>query len=173
MVLLTAAVVVLTALVLIDLVLTGAIIRRLRAIETMLTDGGPDGAGLAPGQPLPAFVSGDGAVSSTDLAGRSALIGLFSASCRHCPDQAERLAERAGELTERGVEVVSVLTVADGEPDTLGTTLGEAGRLVVEALGGAVSAAFPAEGTPTLLLFGEDGRLVTKAHAVDEVLGRA
>jgi hypothetical protein len=158
-------------LVLVDLVLSFAIIRRLRETETTLIEmTTPPASGMAPGEPMPEFVSQNGELSSADLAGEPVLLGFFSPSCRHCPAQAEQLAERADEITGKGVRVVSVLTVADGAPDDLSPTLRKAGTLITESDPGVLMAAFGAEATPSLLMFGDDGRLLAKGHAVDEVL---
>jgi hypothetical protein len=172
-VLLSAAVVVLAALLLVDLVLTFAIIRRLREIETKLIDmNTPPESGLPVGEPMPEFAAADGTVSRADLAGGPALIGFFSAGCRHCPAQAEELADRAEELTAQGVRLVSFLSVGDGAVDELSPTLRKAGPLVTEPEPSLVAAAFQESATPAFVLFGADGRLTARGHDLDEVLSR-
>ncbi|MEV4282242.1 peroxiredoxin family protein [Actinoplanes xinjiangensis] len=172
MVFLSVAVAVLTALVLIDLVLTGAVIRRLRDTEKQIVEmNTPPDTGMAPGETLPEFTAPDGGLSRADLAGKRSLVAFFSAGCRHCPAQAERLAERADEIAGRGITVVSVLGVSEDAGEELAPLLRKAGSLIVEKGFGDVAAAFRTTSTPTLLVFGEDGVLVANGHSLDEVLG--
>ncbi|GIE99577.1 peroxiredoxin family protein [Paractinoplanes rishiriensis] len=170
MVLLSVAVAILTVLVLIDLVLSAAVIRRLRDTERQLVEiTTPPQTGMAPGEAMPDFTAEGGDFSRADLAGRAALVAFFSSGCRHCPAQAERLAERADDLAARGVTVVSVLGV--GDDDELSPLLRKAGRLVTEPGFGPLAGAFQVDSTPTLLMFDEAGVLVANGHGVDEVLG--
>lgn len=171
MLILAVAVATLAALVLVDLVLSAAIIRRLRETEAKLIEmTTPPTSGLPIGATMPEFASPDGQVSSTDIAGGPVLIGFFSAGCRHCPAQAEVLADRAEEIASEGVRVVSVLTVGEGMTDELAPTLTKAGPLIVEGDQGTVTAAFQVQGTPSFVMFGADGRLVAQGHDLSEVL---
>jgi hypothetical protein len=172
MVFLSVAVAVLAGLVLIDLVLSAAVIRRLRDTEQQLIEiMTPPETGMTPGEPMPDFVLPGGEFSRADLTGRPALVAFFSASCRHCPAQAERLAERADELADKGVAVVSVLSASDGAADDLSPLLRKAGRLVGENGAGELMRAFHAEHTPTFLMFDRAGLLLANGHGLDEVLG--
>ncbi|MGC4836034.1 TlpA disulfide reductase family protein [Micromonospora vinacea] len=172
MLFLSTAVGILAALVLVDLALSAAVIRRLRETEAKLIEmNSPPASGLSVGATLPEFVSPDGQVSSADLAGSPTLIGFFSAGCRHCPTQAEKLADRAEEFGGTGVRVVSFLTVGEGMTDELGPTLRKAGLLVMDDSPSAVMAAFQVQGTPSFVLFGADGRLAARGHDLGEVLG--
>ncbi|MFI6780636.1 TlpA family protein disulfide reductase [Micromonospora sp. NPDC050276] len=172
MLFLSTAVAILAALVLVDLALSAAVIRRLRETEAKIVEmTSPPASGLSVGAPLPEFVSPDGQVSSADLTGSPALIGFFSAGCRHCPAQAEKLADRAEEFGGAGVRVISFLTVGEGMTDELGPTLRKAGLLVMDDSPSAVMAAFQVQGTPSFVLFGADGRLAARGHDLSEVLG--
>ncbi|CCH16387.1 hypothetical protein GCM10009848_29620 [Micromonospora lupini] len=172
MLFLSTAVAILAALVLADLALSAAVIRRLRETETKLIEmTSPPASGLPLGATMPEFVSPDGQVASADLAGSPTLIGFFSAGCRHCPAQAEKLADRAEEITSNGVRVISFLTVAEGLTDELGPTLRKAGLLVMDDSPSAVMAAFQVQGTPSFVLFGADGRVAARSHDLSEVLG--
>ncbi|GAA0445634.1 hypothetical protein Aca07nite_03480 [Actinoplanes capillaceus] len=172
MALLSVAVAVLTALVLLDLILTGAVIRRLRETEKRLIEiTTPPDTGMRPGDPMPEFTSPDGGLSRADLAGTQALIGFFSAGCHHCPAQADRLAARADDLAAMGITVVSVLTVTAGDTDELSPRLEKAGRLIVETGTSDMMNAFQAEATPTFLLFDDAGVLLNREHGLDDVLG--
>jgi hypothetical protein len=170
-VLLSAAVVVLAALLLVDLVLTFAIIRRLRETEAKLIEmNTPPESGLEVGARMPEFATTDGTLSHADLADAPALIGFFSAGCRHCPAQAEQLADRAEELNTQGVRVVSVLSLGDGAVDELSPTLRKAGLLVSESEPNPVAAVFQEAATPSFVFFGDDGRLLARGHDLGEVL---
>lgn len=167
---LSIAVALLAALVLVDLVLSAAVIRRLRETEAKLIEmTTPSASGLPVGAAMPEFVSPDGQVSSADLAGSPALIGFFSAGCRHCPAQAEALADRAAEIGGAGVRVVSFLTVGDGAADELAPMLSKAGLLVTEGDTSAAMTTFQVQGTPAFVMFGADGRLVARGHELSEV----
>lgn len=171
---LTAAVVVLTVLVLVDLLLSAAIIRRLRDTEAQLADAlPPTRTGLRNGTPMPDFSSADGSLTRADVAGTPVLIGFFSTGCRYCPAQAEQLAHRAAEITGRGIRVVNVLTVIDEEvADDLTPVLEKSGTVVTEHGPGGLMAAFSVGGTPTFLLYDRQGSLLGNGHTVDAPLER-
>ncbi|TDC43953.1 redoxin domain-containing protein [Micromonospora sp. KC213] len=168
---LSVAVAILAVLVFVDLALSAAIIRRLRETETKLIEmTTPPASGLPLGSAMPEFVSPDGQVSSADIAGGPVLIGFFSAGCRHCPAQAEALAERAEEIGGGGVRVVSFLTVGENMSDELAPTLRKAGQLVTAGDSSAVMTTFQVQGTPAFLMFGDEGRLLARGHELTEVL---
>jgi len=168
---LAVAVAVLAALVIVDLVLSAAIIRRLRETEAKLIETTtPPASGLPIGAAMPEFASPDGQVSSSDINGGPALIGFFSAGCRHCPAQAEALADRADEMAGSGLRVVSFLTVGEGMTDELAPMLRKAGPLIVEGDPNVMMATFQVQGTPAFAMFGADGRLVAHGHDLNEVL---
>lgn len=170
MTLLTAAVIVLTVVVAIDLVFSAAVIRRLRQIELRISDLSPNtSASLAIGSPLPEFTSESGELTRADLVGPT-LIGFFSAGCRYCPTQAEQLAHRAGEFEESGVRVVSILTIDEDVEDEISPTLRKAGLLITERGPGAVMAAFAVSSTPTFLLYDDAGRLVSQGHSITDAI---
>ncbi|TDC85943.1 TlpA family protein disulfide reductase [Micromonospora sp. KC606] len=161
----------LAALVVVNLVLSAAIIRRLRETEAKLIEmTTPAASGLPLGGAMPEFVSPDGQVSSADLAGGPVLVGFFSAGCRHCPAQAEALADRAEEIGGGGVRVLSFLTAGEGETDDLAPTLRKAGLLVTEGDTSAMMTTFQVQGTPAFLMFGDDGRLLARGHELSEVI---
>jgi len=171
---LTAAVVVLTVLVLVDLLLSAAIIRRLRDTEAQLADALPSTRpGLPTGTPLPDFSSADGSFNRSDVAGTPVLLGFFSTGCRYCPAQAEQLAHRAAEVAGWGIRVVNVLTVIEEDaPDDLTPVLEKSGTVVTEHGPGGLMASFTVAGTPTFLLYDRHGTLLGNGHTVDEALER-
>jgi hypothetical protein len=171
---LTAAVIVLTVLVLVDLLLSAAIIRRLRDTEAQLADAMPSTQpGLKTGTPMPDFSSADGSFTRADVAGVPVLIGFFSTGCRYCPAQAEQLAHRSSEIAGRGIRVVNVLTVLDEDgPDDLTPVLEKSGTVVTEHGPGGLMAAFSVSGTPTFMLFDGHGTLLGNGHTLDAPLER-
>jgi thioredoxin-related protein len=171
---LTAAVVVLTVLVLVDLLLSAAIIRRLRDTEAQLADALPSTQpGLRTGTPMPDFSSADGSLTRADVAGTPVLLGFFSTGCRYCPAQAEQLAHRASEIAGQGIRVVNVLTVVDEDmPDDLTPVLEKSGTVVTEHGPGGLMAAFSVSGTPTFLLYDGNGTLLGNGHTIDAALER-
>lgn len=170
MLFLSIAVAILAALVLVDLLLSAAIIRRLRETETKLVEmTTPPASELSLGAAMPEFVSSDGQVSSAELAGGPVMIGFFSAGCRHCPAQAQALADRAEEISRAGVRVVSFLAVGEGATDELAPALRKAGLLVTEGDPSAAMTTFQVQGTPAFLMFGGDGRLLGRGHELSEV----
>lgn len=171
MALLSVAVAVLTALVLLDLVLSAAIVRRLRETEKQLIEiTTPPDTGMTPGDQMPDFLSSDGQVARSDLVGTRSLVAFFSDDCRHCPTQAERLAQRADEIAGSGLTVVSVLHVAGGSAEDLTPLLSKAGHLILENGTDELMNVFRADSTPTFLMFDDAGVLLRKGHGVDEVL---
>lgn len=171
MLFLSIAVAVLAALVLVDLVLSAAIVRRLRETEAKLIEmTTPPASGLSLGAAMPEFTSPDGQISSSDLAGSPVLIGFFSASCRHCPAQAAALADRAEDIRAGGVRVVSFLSTGEDATDELAPLLRKAGLLVTGGDQGALMTTFQVQGTPAFLLFASDGRLAMRGHELGEVL---
>jgi hypothetical protein len=171
---LTTAVIVLAVLVLVDLLLSGAIIRRLRDHEAQLADALPSTEpGLRTGTPMPDFSSADGSLTRADLLGVPVLLGFFSTGCRFCPAQAEQLAHRGPGIAAGSIRVINVLTVTDESvADDLTPVLEKSGTVVTEHGPGGLMATFSVSGTPTFLLFDREGTLIGTGHTVDEALER-
>jgi peroxiredoxin len=168
---LTAAVILLAALCLGDLLLTAVVIRRLRDHGTRLAQlqalGPPMGPTFLPvGSSMPEFTSEtvDGEVVShvTLASGRCALAFLQS-SCPHCRDRVADLRTFAADLPGGAARVVAVVTgdgdAADGIADDL-----RAVALVVSGPHAApIVKAFEVSGFPTFYAF--DGGAVRAAGA--------
>ncbi|WP_034260896.1 TlpA family protein disulfide reductase [Actinospica robiniae] len=177
MAILTAAVILLSILVILDLVLSAAVIRRMRVYESA-RNAPPDRGGLADGAPVPEFATttADGAEFATaSLAGARTLLGFFATSCTHCVAAAPALADRAGRLAAEGVEVVPVLTMdevgaLDGVAESMRADLAKAGTLITEPRPGPVVSAFQIRATPSYVLVGPDGKVLTSGYTVDECL---
>jgi hypothetical protein len=164
----------LAILVVLNLILTTAMIRRLRDIEQRQLDAArpPDGWEL--GSPLPIEALTERAdltgLTAADLTGAPVLFGFFSTTCRYCPDEARRLADRSARLAADGVRVVSVVSTLDGKaaPPELAELLDGTGRVVVEPEPGTLGPLLRVAGTPSYLYFDGSGRLAGKGISVDE-----
>ncbi|GAA4957772.1 peroxiredoxin family protein [Actinoplanes utahensis] len=174
MLLLTAAVIALTVFVLIDLLLSAAIIRRLRDTEARLDEITPSARpGLMNGTAMPDFSDAAGTFTRAGVTDVPLLLAFFATGCRYCPTQAEQLAHRKAEIDGHGIRVVSVLTVLDdAAPDDLTPTLEKSGAVVTEHGPGGLMATFSVTGTPTFLLYDRTGTLLGSGNSIHEVMER-
>lgn len=169
---LAAAVVILTVLVVVDLVLTTAVIRRLRTYEAggPMAGAPPQTIELAVGAEVPEFAAdADGSrLDRGTLLGRRTLIGFFSTTCRPCTTEASELVRREARLTADGITTVPVLMLNGGaDPNGLAAVLAGVGPVVTEPPGGAVATAFGAKATPSYVLVDPDGRVAAKGTLED------
>lgn len=167
---LIAAVALVGAVSLLDLLLTVGVIRRLRALNGYAGRARAGGPGLLP---LGATVTGfstrtvDGVPITAGSLASPTVVGLFSTECGLCGEQAPRLAalvERAGYPSNQ------VLGVVVGDPSATRPfldALRERARLVVEPVGGPVSAAFSAVTFPTFYLIDAAGTVRAATADVD------
>jgi hypothetical protein len=175
---LTVTVITLTVLVLFNMALSFAIIRRLREHEdrfgtsTPVAVGGPE-----PGDPMPAVETRatDGSPVRTEaLRGRRTLIGFFSTTCSACTVTAPRFSEEARKLTGEGIQVIAVLSSAgNGDDAALRGMLGQSAQLVVEAPGGVLATAFSPRALPSFFLVDPQGRVAAKGLTMDSCLSAA
>lgn len=175
MAVLAAAVVVLAAMVLVNLAVTLAVIKRLRDAPAAAPPAERRPAGLGVGAAVPAFAATttDGSDSgSAALAGRRTLVGFFSTSCAGCVETAPLFAADAAALAPEGTAVLGVVEKwPDDEAEPMASVLGQAGPVVVEAFGGPAMAAFEVRVTPSFFLVGESGRIEAKGLTLQECLG--
>jgi peroxiredoxin len=174
---LSVAVVVLAVLVLLDLALTAAVIRRLRGLEQQRAFV-PDAGGLPVGDEVPAFevtaVDG-GSLTGEVFSGRRSLVAFFATNCEGCHKHAPQFAVEAGKLAADGFQVLPVLTPDGAGPGGAGQEgglrelLAGAGRLVVDAQG-ALPRAFGVPATPSYFAVGPDGRITGKGLSLAECL---
>jgi thiol-disulfide isomerase/thioredoxin len=162
---LTAAVVLVGALCLLDLLLTFGVIRRLREQNETLRQvreqqAGEEPIALPAGSAIGPFiataVSGT-QLSDTGLDGERLLVGFFSPGCDPCKERMPEFIEYATRFDGRVVAVA-----ADGVGDTgdMVARLGEVAEVVLEVDGGPVHAAFGAKGYPALLLVDPEGTVL-------------
>ena len=160
---LVAAVVVLTALTLFNLVLTMALVRRLRRLEDPGRGGTfpefPDLEEVPAGRPVPDFTATtrDGVeISAKERLGDRAVYAFFDTSCGTCKKQLQPLvdfARRAG--------------LADADAYT--SVLEGHATIVMQSLGDEVGLAFSPGGIPAVILADADGVVVRSGVEVRSV----
>jgi len=166
---LIAAVVVVGALCLLDLLLTFGVILRLKEHTAMLAErgrsgAGPDVIGLAEGESPAAF-------SATTLDGRllddgAALrvVGFFSARCSICPERVPPLLEY---LAAHHIDRASTLAVVVGDeaqPPPYLESLAEFAQICMEQEDGEIAKAFKVAGYPAFCLLGADGTVLASGY---------
>jgi hypothetical protein len=170
---LAAAVVVLAALSILNLLLTTAAVRRIARVEGPRP--GPDVGGVEVGSAVPPFevhVSDGTALSETSLAGGHWLVAFYALGCRGCHDQLPDLLAQAPRLRAAGVRVLPVLldirTPGEGDED-LAARLARIGPLVTGDAAQTLMRAFAARVTPSYFAVGPDGRITAKGLLLAEV----
>lgn len=144
---LIAAVILLTALCALNLVLTLAVIRRLReTTEQLETMTGARPPLLANGTPVPQVA---GAPE------RPVLVGFFDTDCKACPAQLPHFVERAA--AHDPSRVLAVISGAGG--DTYLEALGPVATVITEPTRGPVCAAYDVSVFPSFYLVDGDGRI--------------
>ncbi|WP_181772414.1 TlpA family protein disulfide reductase [Amycolatopsis pittospori] len=158
---LTAAVVLVGLLCVLDLLLSFGIIRRLReqnetlkAVRQRAADE-PDialPAGATIGDFSAATVSGT-ELSNADIEGSRALVGFFSPGCEPCKERMPQFIEYA---TRFEGKVVAIAAGSEEETADMVVRLGEVAEVIREFDGGTVHKAFGASGYPALCLVDGD-----------------
>ncbi|GIJ70528.1 TlpA family protein disulfide reductase [Virgisporangium ochraceum] len=161
MALLTAAVVVVGTVGVVNLVLTVGVIRRLREHEELLRRG-PQGrpvSGLAPGATVPDFsvrTRAGGHRSGADFSGDT-LVGFFSVGCQPCEELVPQFVEAARTHPGGPARVLAVVT--GREPDTLADALAPVADVVVDAEADTLAKVFQVSAFPTLMLVDGHGHV--------------
>src|SRR6266542_3621673 len=171
---LVAAIVLLGAVCTVNLILTLALIRRLREQA-----GGPPG----PRQPLPKVIVGIGerpaeftaATTEGEPIDRDAvaggLVGFFSPQCSPCRERVPEFMEYAHHAVVDRTRVVAVLVGRPEEVADLADTLDGIARIVVEPVDGPLSTAFAVGGLPALCLLDQTSTVLA-AWLTKSVLDR-
>jgi thiol-disulfide isomerase/thioredoxin len=150
---LTAAVVVVGILCLLDLLLSFGIIRRLRQQNEALRDLREKQAAAEPDIMAPAGSRIE--LSDVDVAG--VLVGFFSPNCEPCKERMPQFIEYA---TGHPGKVLAVAAGPADEVADMVVRLGEVAEVVVEEMGGPLHNAFGTTGYPAVCLVDDDKTVV-------------
>jgi hypothetical protein len=154
-----------------NVLLTMAVLRRLAAHERKLAAITPmlgAAGGLAPGEAVPAFLSETAAgerIDESHLGSGTATVGFFSAHCETCLSHAPEFAE----LVQR--EGVPAFAVVAGEGGTAEPLLAALGPLPVVhelALDGVLTRSFRVDAFPTYFAV-DNGHVVASAGSAGEL----
>ncbi|WP_051799300.1 TlpA family protein disulfide reductase [Catenuloplanes japonicus] len=151
---------VLAVLILLNLLLTAGLVRRLNE-HTVILDrlaGDPDVMRPA-GETVSAFtsVTTDGTPLTRDDLPAPVLVAFLSPTCAGCHEQLPALLARA--VRAPGGRTLAVVVEKDGNGAALADVLGEVTQVVVESRGGPLTTAFGVRGYPSFALLGADGRI--------------
>ena len=163
---LVGAVVVLTALWLLHLLVLLGVVRRLREHESRLANQAPGGSAVMTvplGQRIPDFETravDEQPVSSAGLDGPT-LVGFFSPGCDACH---ERLGDFRVSAAAHPGTTLAVVVRDGGDAQALISELDGAGTVVVEDMGGPLTAAFGVRGFPAFASLDADRVLVAQGY---------
>jgi peroxiredoxin len=169
-----AALVVVGALILFDLVLTLGVIRRLRRHSELIgqalsRQGVGDSVMLAAGKAVSPFeaTTVDGEPVATSRLSGQTLVGFFSPNCSACGEQLPSFVEHA-----KAVGPDRVLVVAVGADDQVGELVAQlrpVAKVVVERDGGQLARAFGVKGFPAMCLITGDGTVAVSGFRAAEL----
>ncbi|MGQ4267056.1 TlpA family protein disulfide reductase [Nocardiopsis changdeensis] len=172
---LIAAVVLLTALTLFNLVLTLAIVRRLRATEAApgrAASRAPDLDEVPVGAPVPDFTTRSVAgtpVSAAEQRGDHAVYAFFDTGCGVCEHQLRPLvdfARRAGLSPE---QVVVFIADERGEAERYTSVVAEHTTVVLQAVDEVAEQVFGLRGVPAFVLADAEGTVVRSSVEVRDL----
>ncbi|MEV6964527.1 redoxin domain-containing protein [Hamadaea sp. NPDC051192] len=172
---LTAAVIILAVLTLLNLFLLFGVLRRLREQTAQQSQDNafalPENPVLQPGSRVGAFTTttldGD-TVEAAELTG-DALVGFFSPTCKPCRAAVPRFADYAARFPR---EKVLAVVVTDGQDfSEYADQLAGTARVVVEPHSGPLSEAFAVAGFPGLCVL-SDGVVTANGMRVEELPDR-
>ncbi len=166
---LTAGLVLVGAVALLNLVLTTAIIRRMRKSEAKHGAGSgsrSEFGGVPNGAPLPRFTtrSADGAeLTDGALRGAPVLIGFFSTDCEGCLERAPEFASHVVSGSFGNGRALAVILTGTESPDELTAAVGPA-TVVYEPIdrSGELSAAFRIDAFPSFFVVDADGIVIAR-----------
>lgn len=156
-------------LLLVNLLLTLLVIRRVHQMPR--AEGPSRPRWLAPGTAVPDFetvTTGGQRVALSDLRGQQILIGLFSATCAPCQEQAPVFARHALDAVAPGQALAVVVGPAEGDGEFL-ALLGDGVLVAREGRAGPVSAAFSARAMPAMYLLSPEGQVIASGPTVTAV----
>ncbi|MFG1923027.1 hypothetical protein [Cryptosporangium sp. NPDC048952] len=167
---LVAAVVVVGAVALANLVFTFGVVRRLREhteLFNRLNDGGLTGRNLlGPGRTVGPYTAT--AVDDTPVTGGATLVGFFSLGCEPCTAKRPVFADVAREHPGGRDRVLAVVVGDDGDGDVSAylDELTPVSRVVRQLPTGDVPTAFRVDAYPAFALLDDDGVVLASGSAV-------
>lgn len=174
---LAAAIVLVGALAVVNLLFSFGVIRRLREHTELLSRrGGPSpavmtGSGGVVGE-FAAVTVDDEPISNDQLAGTT-LVGFFSPTCASCAERVPQFIEYAQTQVDRRGQVLAVVAADDEDSGApLVTQLTNVARVVREADHGPVQAAFAVQGFPAVGLV-VDGVVRASGFAMSDLTAAA
>ncbi|MBQ1159495.1 hypothetical protein KBZ21_15485 [Streptomyces sp. A73] len=170
---LTAALICVGALCILDLVLTLGVVKRLREHTEMLStvEAAPGRkASIGVGEEVGDFTAAtvDGEPLAREDLGDGTLVAFFSPTCQPCKEKLPKFIEFASSLPGGRDRVLAAVIGRTEEAATLNAALSPVARVVNEEYDGPLSSAFQATAYPTVLMTGKDdtGRLVVTSDQV-------
>ncbi|SEF94715.1 AhpC/TSA family protein [Thermomonospora echinospora] len=176
MTIVVAAVSVLTLLVLMNLILTFGVVRKLRTYEAervAARRGADEAPGLPVGTEIPAFTATTTAgveVTAESLDGKLTLVGFFSTDCGACLQRVPSFIEAIRGRSAEGMRSLAVVIVGDKGPEPLLEALPDDIHLVMEKGAGDVEVAFQASAFPWFYLVGPDRTIRGDGYEVEQCL---
>jgi peroxiredoxin len=170
---LVAAVVLASALGTLNLLLTLAVIRRLREHTELLARRGADaGSGIIEAGQTPADFAvtdtDDGVVRREDLGG-DVLVAFFSPDCRACAEALPRFVTQSVEFPGGRNQVLAVVTGDGPDVPELADRLTSVARVVVDGVDGGLATAFQARAFPSWCLLDATGTVARSGSGWTEL----
>ncbi|MBC6459728.1 TlpA family protein disulfide reductase [Actinomadura sp. HBU206391] len=170
---LVAAMVFVCLLVLLDLVLTLAVVRRLREHGQLLASGAAAGRAEvmplgAPPRDFTAADTGGRRVSPDTLTGPT-VVAFFSPSCAPCLEKIPRFVDQVRGLPGDH-RVLVVMAGADEADAPLVARLDAVAQVILEPEDGLVANAFQTRGLPSMCLLDESGVIVAAGRDIDDLM---
>ena len=173
MAVLTAAVVLLALLCLLNLAVSAAVIRRLRdaagSVPVGVAHTPAPAQGLVVGErPAPfSVVATNGTTVDRDALHGPTLVAAFATSCPDCARHAPELLDRAARCSDAGIDRLSLLVDTGPDRTGLAETLGRAGNLVTGDQAAALMRLLRIPSTPAYLLLDADGSVLATGGELD------
>ena len=168
---LVAAVMLIGAICLVDLLLTVGVIRRLRQHADLLSklpgvgyelpEGPPLAAGTRPADFTATTTAGE-TVTPASL-GAQTVLGFFMSQCQPCSELLPKFMRYAAELPASHPRPLAVVVGDDAQAAEYAERLGEVARVVAEPMLGPVSTAFSVQGFPAVAILDEQGVVAAAA----------
>ena len=174
---LIAALVIVSALCVLNLLLTYGVIRRLREHGELLARGAQNSVPelvARPGSAVGAFraTTVDGAELTADDLVPGALVGFFSPHCRACGEQLPKFLDVSAAHPGGRERALAVVVGAGEDAAAQAAALSAGARVVVAPPGAGIEEAFGVKGYPAFALLGEH-RVVVASGMLSAIAGAA